>query len=127
MPKFPQNDGVRSANINNCPKYKKAEHNAQATPQQYEDKNINLGNSPTNFLGRSQVQKAQRLNLKNFDAQMVENIKKDMLAFSANKNAHVAADAVFEKSYNKESKENNPNAYEHAVKVQSEFINEFQK
>lgn len=127
MPKFPQNDGMRSAKINNSPKYKKAEENTPQSKHNYEVKDINLGNAPTNFLGRSQVQKAQRFNLKNFDAQMVANIKQDMLSFKAGQKVHLVADAVFESSYKKASVENNPNAYDDAVNIQHEFLKEFRK
>ena len=125
MPKFPQNDGMRSAKINNSPKYKKAEENAPLVSHNYEVKDINLGNAPTNFLGRSQVQKAQRFNLKNFEAQMVENIKQDMLSFKSDKKTHLSADAIFESAYRKASIEKNPDAYGHAVNIQHEFLNEF--
>lgn len=73
-----------------------------------------LGNNPSEMIGRSQVTKA-------------DNLASDMKTFKNNPQLIMHADEFFDYALNEFSKQGRADAYEQAVLATAQFVNEFSK
>lgn len=73
-----------------------------------------LGNNPSEMIGRSQVAKA-------------DNLASDMKTFKNNPQLIMYADEFFDYTLNEFNKQGKPDAYEQAILATAQFVNEFSK
>ena len=82
-----------------------------------------LGNNPSELLGRSMIKKValdKSSNLSGLEA----NIRKDLEVLKQNPDLVQLSDIMFEKTLNAEKKNGSKDAYATATAVQSAFVNE---
>ena len=112
---FGKDIGIRGNNIKNF----KSE-NTHEVKLQIQD----LGNNPTDYIGRSLVKK---FNTTTFKGKMYLKIRSDIYVFTKNPELVNKSEVVFDKTYTAGQKAGNKDAYGNAVATQAAFVEEFNR
>lgn len=83
-----------------------------------------LDSNPAAFLGKTQVKKS-RYDFSSFNAETVNNMKKDLRFMGENPELVAESDKMFDRAYKNAQKAGETDPYAKAAVVQAEYINEF--